>query len=137
MAAKPHSSADLSVTNSSNSQHQPKWCCVFAEARTQILLCYIGLMALFVGLSIPVIYHALSQRVIYRVREEVSGEVIEFVEDAAQQNLDRPDQLKLFMIHYLENERVESGLYFITILDHQFFSLVLKNCPNPCYPIRN
>ncbi|MBW4468317.1 MAG: HAMP domain-containing histidine kinase [Pegethrix bostrychoides GSE-TBD4-15B] len=93
-----------------------------SETRTQILLCYLGLMLLFVGASMPMIYRTLFQNIEQRLQADLIDEVQEFLEalDSAspQTQLDLEDLAN----QYLDDELVDPGQYFIFIVDGQFYS---------------
>lgn len=113
---------------------KPGWLYALSEARTQILLCYIGLMVAFVGLSVPVIYRVLFQQIDYRLNDEVLEEINEFREDTAEEQFESVAELRQFMIDYIEDERAEKDLFFIGIVDRQIVDSNPKKLPDALRP---
>ncbi|MBW4464026.1 MAG: HAMP domain-containing protein [Pegethrix bostrychoides GSE-TBD4-15B] len=93
----------------------------WAEARTQILLCYLGLMLLFIGISVPVVYRALFRDIERRLQADVVDEVQEFLEVLAQSSPQTIPEFKQLADQYLDDELVDPGQYFIFIADGQFY----------------
>jgi len=130
-----HSSeSDWSNVVQVDKSQKPRWLHVFSEARTQILLCYVALMAAFVGLSIPVIYQELYRQINQRLRSDVAGEVNEFREEIALEQLDTVFQLKKFMVDYVLDERAEKDLFFIGIVDRQILTSNPRELPESIRP---
>lgn len=130
-----HSSkSDLSNVVQIDKSQQPRWLHVFSEARTQILLCYIALMAAFVGLSVPVIYQELYRQINQRLKFDVAGEIKEFREEIALEQLDTVSQLKKFMVNYIFDERAEKDLFFIGIVDQQILRSNPRELPKSIRP---
>jgi signal transduction histidine kinase len=92
----------------------------WSETRTQILLCYIGLMTLLIGGSIPVVYQTLFREVDRYAEAEVLEEIQEFRRlvvtlppqdiPALQQQIER----------YLQTDSVDSHQYSILIFKGEY-----------------
>ena len=93
----------------------------WAETRTQILLCYLGLMLLFIGISVPVVYQALFRDIERRLQADVVDEVQEFLEVLAQSPPETIPELENLADRYIDDELVDLGQYFIFIIDRQFY----------------
>ncbi|MCG9891360.1 MAG: HAMP domain-containing histidine kinase [Thermosynechococcaceae cyanobacterium MS004] len=66
-------------------QRQPlslnwKWFRLFGEARTRILIWYVGVIVLFIAIAIPVIRHLIFERVEDRVKGDLNEEIENFRE---------------------------------------------------------
>jgi hypothetical protein len=66
-----HSSQSVSIGDQVDKSRKPRWLNVFSETRTQIRLCYVALMAAFVGLSVPVIYQELYRQINQQLKFDV------------------------------------------------------------------
>lgn len=93
----------------------------WAEARTQILLCYLGLMLLFVGISVPAIYQMLFRDIERRLEADVVDEVQEFREVLVKSRPQNLPELQNLIRQYLDDELVEEGQHFIFILDSELY----------------
>ena len=99
----------------------PRWHQVFVEVRTQILLCYLGLMAVLMGISIPTIYQVVFQQIDRRLQTEVVSEIEELENELAIKNPQNLFQLKQLIVEYLDDELVEEDQFLIILLDRQIF----------------
>lgn len=119
-------------------RHQPqqrwKWHHIFYETRTQILLSCVGLMTIFIAVSVPVIYQVLYEQVNQRLRREISGELQEFREDFAEANLKQVEQLEPFLKQYMKAERVETDQMLLAILDQRFIASSPPDLPTLMQP---
>lgn len=113
---------------------KPMWLHVFSEARTQILLCYVALMAAFIGLSVPVIYQELYRQINQRLKFDVAGEANEFREEIELEQFDTVLDLKKFMADYVLDERAEKDLFFISIFDRQILKSNPRELPDSIRP---
>lgn len=102
----------------------------WAEARTQILLCYVGLMLLFIGISVPVVYRALFQDIERRLRADVVDEVQEFIEVLVESPPQTPAAVEKLAEQYINDELIDPGQYFIFIVDGQLY----RNSPSELPP---
>ena len=99
----------------------PRWHQVLIEVRTQVLLCYVGLMALLMGISVPIIYQVVFQQIDRRLQAEVASEIEELQNDLKIENAENLLQLKLLLFEYLNDELVEEDQFLIILLDRQIF----------------
>ncbi|MBF2001050.1 MAG: HAMP domain-containing protein [Synechococcales cyanobacterium M58_A2018_015] len=106
---------------------------IFRQTRTRIWIWYVGLILLFLGSALPIIYHALSRQISDRLREEVVAEVIEFREELALELTD-PSQLRAWLLDYLANEPTEEDQYFIAIFNGQFLGASPAKLPAAMQP---
>lgn len=133
--SQTHSSeSGLSNGVQTDKSRKPRWLHVFAEARTQILLCYIALMAAFVGFSVPVIYQELYRQINQRLKFDVAGEANEFREEIVLEQFDTVSQLKEFMVDYVLDERAEKDLFFVAIVDRQILTSNPRELPDSIKP---
>ncbi|GAB4239212.1 MAG: ATP-binding protein [Elainellaceae cyanobacterium] len=116
---------------------KPPWLQMFSEARTQILLCYIGLMAAFVGVSVPVIYHVLFSQIDQRLKEEVEVEVAEFRKQISKENPETTSKLRGFLSEYIRDEIAEKDLFFIGIVERQLLQTNPEQIPESIKPTFN
>lgn len=93
----------------------------WAEARTQILLCYVGLMLLFIGISAPVVYQALSRDIEQRLRADVVDEVQEFIKVVVESPPQTLVAVQNLAEQYLDDELIDPGQYFIFLIDGQLY----------------
>jgi signal transduction histidine kinase len=91
------------------------------ETRTQILLCYLGLMLLFVGGAIPVVYHALSRDIERRLYADVVDESQEFIKVVVETPPQTISEIQQLADQYVEDELIEPGQYFIFIIEDQLY----------------
>ncbi|NER80488.1 MAG: hypothetical protein F6K42_13110, partial [Leptolyngbya sp. SIO1D8] len=98
-----------------------QWKPLFAETRSQILLCYIGLMALFVAIAVPCIYYVLFREVDRREEVEIVEEVEEFREFVTEQPPESLQHLQRLMSRYLNDELAEDDQYLIFMIDGQLY----------------
>lgn len=110
------------------------WLQIFTEARTQILICYIGLMAALVGVSIPVIFYVLFSQIDQRLKEEVDVEVAEFQQEIGKVNPQTVDELRIFITDYVREEIAEKDLFFVGIVDRQILKTNPENSPEAITP---
>lgn len=132
-----HSTPELNTaqpSSHSSSKTRSLWGILFSEVRTQIWLWYVGLVLVFVGLSIPVTYQVLFNQVNQRLKLEVRQEVREFEEELAEEQPATFEQLQALTVKYLQSERVEEDQYFIAILDRQFFQSNPQRLPQAIQP---
>ena len=99
----------------------PRWHQVLVEVRTQVLICYIGLMALLTGISIPIIYQVVFQQIDRRLQTEVASEIEELQSELNVENPQNLLQLKLFLFEYLNDELVEEDQFLIILFDRHIF----------------
>lgn len=93
----------------------------WTEARTQILLCYLGLMLLFVGISIPVVYQTLFRDIERRLEADVVDEVREFVDVVVKDPPQDLPELQTLIDQYLDDELVDEGQHLIFILNGELY----------------
>ena len=111
--------------------HNRGW---FWEARSQILLWYVGLMLGFIGLSIPLFSHLVLHQVDTRVREDLEEEMERF-EIFFNQNINiYPDNseekpLKTIFKRFLSEAIPEDDTFLITIIDNQFYRSSPRGLP--------
>ena len=98
---------------------QSAWRPLLAETRSQILLCYVGLMLLFVGVALPSIYYVLFREVDHRIKEDLIDEVDEFREFVTNQPPESSLHMRRLMSRYLHDELAEEDQYLIFIVDEQ------------------
>jgi signal transduction histidine kinase len=107
---------------------------VWSETRTQIGLCYIGLMALLIGGSIPAVYHALFREVDRRTEIEIREEIQEFRELV----VDLPSQderaLQAKIEEYLRDDHVDDQQFSILILDENYVQSIPVQLPVALQP---
>ncbi|MEO0488146.1 MAG: ATP-binding protein [Cyanobacteria bacterium J06659_2] len=96
-----------------------RWQPFVAETRNQILLCYIGLMVLFVGVALPCIYYILFREVDRRVEVDLIDEVREFQDALREQPLQTVSQMQRLMVDYIRDELVEDDQYLIFMVNGQ------------------
>ncbi|VEP12003.1 Histidine kinase [Hyella patelloides LEGE 07179] len=96
----------------------------FIEVRTQILLCYLGLLAILMGISIPTVHNVIFQRIDSRLRAEIASEIAEFESDFDLKKNQNLSQVKQSAIAYLRNDLVEKEQYFIILLEDNFFQSI-------------
>ena len=94
---------------------------IFLEVRTQILLCYLGLLLVLIGISIPTFYWMFIRQINRRLYAEVDSEIIEFKEHFLAKNFQNLSQLQQEKIAYLRNDLLEDNQYFIIALKEGFF----------------
>ena len=99
----------------------PRWYQVFVEVRTQILLCYVGLMTILMVISIPIISQVMFQQIDRRLHTEVFSEIEELQNDLAMKNPQNLLQLKQLLVKYLSDELVEENQFLIILLNQQVF----------------
>ncbi len=122
MVAGSQQGSPTQVTNLRHQlQQRPKWWHFLSEARTRIWICYVALMIAFVGISIPVIYHALFVLVDQRLQQDIAEEIGEVEEDLATAQPENAAQLRTFFQNYLQAERMEVDQFLVVIFDRQFF----------------
>ena len=109
---------------------------VFVEVRTQILLCYIGLMTILMGISIPTIHQAVYQQIDRRLQTEVVSEIEEFQHELAMKNPQNFSQLQQMIVEYLSDELIEEDQFFIVLLNQQVFqsSPLVEDLPKSFQP---
>ncbi|QYO67976.1 sensor histidine kinase [Leptolyngbya sp. 7M] len=115
-------------------QIHPNWRLLLRETRTRIWMWYIGLIVLFIGLLTPVTYRIVSEQVNQRLREEVVEEVAEFRQELATAQIRNTEQLRRFMLDYLQTEPIEEDQYFIAILQQQFLQASPVELPEAMQP---
>ena len=117
-------------------KNRPRWYQVFVEVRTQILLCYVGLMTILMGISIPTIYKVVYQQIDRRLQTEISSEIKEFQHELAMKNPQNFSQLQPMIAEYLSNELVEEDQFFIVLLNQQVFqsSPLVEDLPTSFQP---
>ncbi|MEM9003027.1 MAG: HAMP domain-containing sensor histidine kinase [Cyanobacteria bacterium P01_F01_bin.86] len=98
---------------------QSVWKPLLAETRSQILLCYIGLMLAFVGIAVPCIYYVLFREVDHRVEDDLMEEVGEFREFITNQPPESLEHMRQLMSRYLHDELAEDDQYLIFIADEK------------------
>jgi signal transduction histidine kinase len=99
-----------------NLNQAPLW----SETRTQIGLCYIGLMVLLIGGAIPAVYHALYRDVDRRSQMEVREEIQEF-RDLIVKLPDLEDsELQAQIEQYWQNDRIDDQQFSILILNENY-----------------
>lgn len=110
-----------------------RWKPLIAETRSQILLCYIGLMTLFVGIAIPCIYQILYHEVDRRVAVDLGDEVQEFRDALIDQPATVP-QMQRLMTDYLLDELIEDDQFLIFIVDEQPYVFEPEALPDVMQP---
>jgi signal transduction histidine kinase len=94
---------------------------IWSETRTQIGLCYIGLMALLIGGAIPAVYHALYREVDRRSEMEVREEIQEFRELVVKLPPNLEDrELQDRIEQYWQNDRIDDQQFSILILNETY-----------------
>ena len=111
-----------------------RWKPLIAETRSQILLCYIGLMALFIGVAIPCIYQILYLEVDRRVAADLGDEVQEFREALVEQPPATVPQMQRLMTAYLLDELIEDDQFIIFIVDEQPYIFEPEPLPDAMQP---
>ena len=94
---------------------------VLLEVRTQVLLYYLGLMAVLMGISIPVIYQVVFRQIDQRLEKEVVSEIEELEDELAIKNPQNLLQLQELMVAYLEGELVEHEQFLLVLLNKEVF----------------
>lgn len=116
--------------------HHRGW---FWEARSQILLWYVGLMLGLIGLSIPLFSHLVLHQVDTRVREDLEEEIEKF-ETFFEQNINRysdsseKKSLKILFKNFLSQAIPEDDTFLITIIDNQFYHSSPRGLPKIIQP---
>ncbi len=116
---------------------RPRWYQkIFIEVRTQILLCYLGLLAILMGISVPTIYRVVFKQIDRRVQTEVASEIKEFKDEFATRKFQDLSQLQQAKIAYLRNDLVEENQYFIIVVEEGFFqsSPLIHELPKSLQP---
>ena len=98
---------------------QSVWKPLLAETRSQILLCYIGLMLAFVGVAVPCVYYVLFREVDYRLKADLTDEVAELRAFMATQPPESILHMRRLMSRYLHDELVEDDQYLIFVVEEQ------------------
>ena len=97
---------------------------IFWETRTYIFTCYLGVMAVFIGLSIPIFSILVLNQVDARVQEELSEELQDFEKLLDEQNLTgdklTKENLSNLFKTFLSLKIPEDDTFLITILDGKF-----------------
>jgi len=105
----------------------------FGEARTRIFAWYLALMIFFVGLSIPIFYKAVFNKVDQRVREDLATELEafqEFFEEQTSINKElTANKLDYLFEDFLAREVPKEQMYLITFLNGQFYKSHPKALP--------
>ena len=108
---------------------------VFWEARTRILLWYAALMAVFIGLSVPIFYKLAFDQVEARVREDLFEDLEAFEKFVEQQNSTgdklNEEDLPDFFETFLSRKIPEDDTFLIAIIDGQFYRSSPKALPEP------
>lgn len=117
-------------------KNRPRWHRVFVEVRTQILLCYVGLMTILMGISIPTIYQFVFRQIDLRLHTEVVSEIEELEQELAMKNPQTFLQLQQLTIEYLTDELVEEDQFLIFLLNKQVFqsSPLVEELPKSLQP---
>ena len=108
----------------------PRWKPLITETRSQILLCYIGLMALFIGIAVPCIYQVLYREGDRRVKADVIEEVQEFRDFLVAQPPGTVMQMQRLIVQYINDDLPEDEQYFVFIVDEQPFASEPKPLPS-------
>jgi signal transduction histidine kinase len=115
---------------------------IYQEARTLILLWYLGSICLFILIAVPIIKYSLIADVTQRVEADMQEELEEFEEElienllqlttkqhSEQTEYEHANQhIYLAFDKFISTNKVEDDNYFITIVDGSFYkasSLVL------------
>lgn len=99
---------DLDERDTPLPQNQLRWRELWGEARTQILVWYVVILALTFGIAIPAFRQLLFARVDARVRQDMLGEVEDFRELlAGRVNLERLENHRLKDNDKAENREVQ------------------------------
>ncbi|MCU0569999.1 MAG: ATP-binding protein [Oculatellaceae cyanobacterium Prado106] len=107
---------------------------LWSETRTQILLCYLGLMALLIGGSIPAVYQVLFQEVERRAEAEIQEEIQEFRAEIATLPLSDRTVLRNLVERYLQNDARDTDQYLLFILEEQLVASNPANLPIALQP---
>lgn len=108
---------------------------IFWEARTRILLCYIGLILGFMSISIPILYKLILHEVHTRVREDLSEEIGKFDRFIAP----KPSPVNLTELdsqfdQFLDDAIPEDDTFLITIVDNKFHDSSPRALPSLLEP---
>ena len=106
------------------------WQHLLVETRSQILLCYIGLMTCFVALAVPCIYYVLFREIDHRVERDLVEEVQEFRDFWAAQSPDSLNHMKQLMFRYRAEELIEDDQFLIFIAEQQLYLSEPDPLPN-------
>ena len=109
--------------------NKSNWKSLIAETRSQILLCYIGLMMLFVAAAVPCMYYVLYREVDRVERLEVMEEAQEFRDFLMEQPPENIAQMQQMMVQYLGDDLAEDGQYFIFIVGQTPYAFEPKSLP--------
>lgn len=98
---------------------------IFWEARTRILAWYLGLISVFLCLSIPVMAHLVLSQVETRVRRDLAEE-LEIFNDFQQEqfpDIETADEIRLIQLFqdFLAHKIPEDDTFLITIIDGQLY----------------
>ncbi|EAW34469.1 cell wall metabolism sensor histidine kinase WalK [Lyngbya sp. PCC 8106] len=98
---------------------------IFWETRTYIFLWYLVVMAVFIGLSVPIFSILIWRQVNTRVEEELVEELKAFDTLIDEQKITEEgltqENLPKFFKHFLSVRIPEDDTFLITILDGKFF----------------
>lgn len=108
---------------------------IFWETRTYIFIFYLGVMVVFVGLSVPIFSRLLLNQVDIRVEKELNEELHDFEKLLDEQNstgdkLTRENLPNLFDT-FLSLRVPEDDTFLITILDGKFYNSSPIALPQP------
>jgi signal transduction histidine kinase len=93
---------------------------VFSKTRTQIFLCYIGLMALLMGGSIPAIYHALFREVDRQAEAEIREEIQEFRGLVVTLPTQDEERVQAQIKQYLQDDPTDEDQFLILIFNETY-----------------
>lgn len=112
------------VGSESESISYPWWNRVLGEARTRVLLTYIGLQFVVAAMSIPIFTTLFFAEVDRRVQDDLTEEM-EVFQDAYEVWEATPDhslgKLKQFTTQFLSEKTPEDDNFLIVILDNQYY----------------
>lgn len=133
-----------------------QWRHFLGEARTRILLCYVGLTLGFVGLALPLMQQRVFSKVDARVREDLEEEVEDFkrilrgdlneadrreleniVEDGRPPFTTRPQtkrEVETIFELYLNRRVPEDDTFLITFVDQEFHKSSPRALPETLDP---
>ena len=107
---------------------------IFWETRTYIFLWYLAVMAVFIGLSVPIFSILILRTVNARVEEELTEELEAFDTLIDEQKKTKEglthENLPRFLKYFLSVRLPEDDTFLITILDGDFFSSSPRALPN-------
>lgn len=93
----------------------------FIETRTQILLSFLGVILLFLGISVPLNKMILELQLQGRIKRETDEAVNFYVQEYAQSNPRNEGDLKAFFSDLFSNLLVEDDEFFIVFINGSFF----------------